>query len=154
MEQHDSVIWAIKDIGGISKARIERSGLLSEWLQLPGTVRSQVFRNDSTQDADEVAAQLVQMGFPHLDTGDKLLCWLLDPNKRDLNRTDASLVDHLEEENRKLREEIEELRSRLEKYEGEKEPPEKVNKSHETIFIQHGKNFIPVHVPIAEEVPF
>lgn len=116
--QQDSVIWAIRDIGGISKKKIERAGILTEWIQLPGSIRSQIFRETSTQDPDEVACQLAAYGFCSFDSGDSLLQWLLDPRKRDLNRDDCNLVAELEEQLRQALKEIERLRARLEKHEG------------------------------------
>jgi hypothetical protein len=114
----ETLITAIQDIGGISRKRIDRSGLLSEWLELPGAVRSQVFRTSSTQDPDEVAAQLREAGYPGITDGDCLLQWLLDPRRRVLTSKDAGLVKEYEAEIERLRREVEELRSKLEKYEG------------------------------------
>lgn len=112
----DSLVWAIGELGYLSKKRIEKSGTLSEWLELPGSIRSQIFREDSTMHPDETCIRLSEYGYPSIQTADELLQALkLSAVRGNLDSHEYSLVSEYERENSELRAELERLQAENER---------------------------------------
>ncbi len=137
--QEYNILQAISAAGGINPERIRKSGQRTEWTQLDGKIRRQIFRNSSTMDPDEVALQLSEFG---ITDGRELLEYLQDRRKMELTNREASDYDLLLSELEQTRKERDLLKLQVNE-----------SKYYEIKFVQVGKNFRPVRVPISD-VPF
>ena len=143
MVNHEyTILQAISDLGGINPDKLKKCGTETEWRELPVALRLRIFRKKSTQGPDEIASQLSNFG---IEYETDLLAYLKDPVKIGLSELQASDYDLLLVELNQVKGELERTKRELERF----------THPYKTYFIQKGKNWIPVQIPLdLSDVPF
>jgi len=108
VSQTNTIVNAIRDLGGISPAKIKAAGTWREWSELPANLRARLFRHASSNGPDEVADMVKCFG---IESESDLLTWLKDPVKATLTDTEAGHYDQLLAELRSAQAEIDRLRN-------------------------------------------
>lgn len=106
-----NILQAISDLGGINPQKIKDCGTWAEWKDLPGKVRSRIFRHSSHRPPDEMAEQLESFGITCVND---LLEYLKDPYKLQLREDEASEYDQLVSELGAVQQERDALKTQVE----------------------------------------
>lgn len=136
--QDESILKAIKELGGINPVKIRKAGTYTEWSELPKGLKLRIFRKASSQGPDEIASQLERFG---INGESDLLSYLKDRTKTRKETPESSELDLLLAELDAARRELDELRR---------------PKEYEIQFIPSvNGRFIPVRIPIDNsDIPF
>jgi len=102
----ETIFSAIIECGGINPEHAS-----TEWQELPGWVRTRIFRRDSVLDPDKCASMLP--AYWRLSTENELLAFLQDPVNVNEHGEEDRIVDILSHENLQLREENTRLQAQV-----------------------------------------
>jgi hypothetical protein len=102
----ETIFSAIIECGGINPEHAS-----TEWQELPGWVRTRIFRRDSVLDPDKCASMLPV--YWRLSTENELLAFLQDPVNVSEHAEEDRLVDQLSAENHRLIEENARLQAQV-----------------------------------------